>query len=266
MYSTTNSLAVARRLSAPEAPLIRTAAGGDPEPATRRTSVYYVMRRKRKPQASAVSSEGGGDGEEPQRTEVAQSPDAGEVVVDVAEADQRSEPMASETAASMVLSREGHINNDSRLKTLMKKGLLSKEKAGTVDVDRLEEQDEDFTAADWNRLAIHPRKLQPLNLGRRGVVLRTIVGERSTFTQGKGLVEKKAHDVRISTSSTGQPLQRRRTRLSGVSPDKVLQVYQQKMSALGQYERTQTLGSQGLGSPTRIRDGGLRAVTFGHGE
>ena len=119
----------------------------------------------------------------------------GEVVVGglgVVEAEQRSEPMASDTAPSMVLSREGHINNDSRLKTLMKKGLLSKEKAGTVDMDRLEEQDEDFTTADWNRLAIHPRKLQPLNLGRKGVVLRTIVGERSTFAQGKTLAEKKA--------------------------------------------------------------------------
>ena len=120
-------------------------------------------------------------------------------------ADQCSEQVRVSTANSQVLSREGHIRNDNTLKTLMKNGLLPEEKARTVDMDRLEEEAEDFTTADWNRLAIHPRKLQPLSVGRKGLVLRTIVGERQTFAQGKKLNEKKAQvDSRISTSQSIQ--------------------------------------------------------------
>ena len=170
-------------------------------------------------------------------------------------ADQCSEQVRVSTANSQVLSREGHIRNDNTLKTLMKKGLLPEEKARTVDMDRLEEEAEDFTTADWNRLAIHPRKLQPLSVGRKGLVLRTIVGERQTFAQGKKLNEKKTIDGRVSTSQSIQQnnnngRQRRTARKPSVSPDKMPEIYQQKMGELRNYDKTMTMDSKDIGSPS----------------
>lgn len=224
LNSTMNNMAAARRLSAPGMATASMDAGGGQN--TKRKSVYYVMRRRQKPKPPAARAEEGGDSVECERRETHESPEAKEIVVggDGPVADQCSEPIRTETAPSLALSREGHIYNDNTLKTLMKKGLLPEDKACTVDMDRLEEEAEDFTTADWNRLAIHPRKLQPLSVGRKGVILRTIVGERQTFAQGKKLIEKKAQgDSRISTSqSIQQNRARRTTKKFSVSPDKML--------------------------------------------
>lgn len=87
--------------------------------------------------------------------------------------------------------RPEQLKNSVRLQQLLEAGLVPPEQARTLDMDRLQEEEEDFTRADRERLALDPHKLKPVSIGRRGggVVLRTIVGERSTFVQGKRIAE-----------------------------------------------------------------------------
>ena len=118
--------------------------------------------------------------------------------------------LASEDGQS-IHGRTGKLRSSAHLRQLLKAGLVPAERLKTLDMDRLQEEEEDFTAADRDRLALDPEKLKPLPLGRRGggVVLRTIVGEPSLFAQGRQLVDGKKPDQRSFTTQAFYPSTRR---------------------------------------------------------
>ena len=59
---------------------------------------------------------------------------------------------------------DGKFKNSVRIKKLLRAGKIPAEYTKNLDMDRLQEDEEDFTAADMERLAINPNMLQPITL------------------------------------------------------------------------------------------------------